>query len=184
MKKSKDGKKSRCKECENEYRKMRRRDGKAPAAELRGRIRKDKTRKVTGEDWWWPAFFEALATHGIVTRASEAADIVPQSVYATIKDNETFKLLFEQTRKVGLQRCVDEAIRRGTDGWDEPVFHQGMVVGHKRKYSDKLLEFVIRANFEEYRNVNDTNVNVNGKMSITDAIIAAQRGRKKEEDER
>lgn len=38
----------------------------------------------------------------------------------------------------------DEARRRAVDGVDEPVFQGGELVGHVRRYSDRLLEFLLR----------------------------------------
>jgi hypothetical protein len=44
-----------------------------------------------------------------------------------------------------------EARRRALDGWDEPVFWQGAECGVVRKYSDRLLELMLRANRPKYR---------------------------------
>ena len=45
----------------------------------------------------------------------------------------------------------EEALRRGLDGWDEPVYQGGTLVGHVRKYSDNLLLNTLRARRPEYR---------------------------------
>jgi hypothetical protein len=37
-----------------------------------------------------------------------------------------------------------EARRRAVQGWDEPVFHQGRKVGTIRKYSDRMLEILLK----------------------------------------
>ena len=42
-----------------------------------------------------------------------------------------------------------EARRRTAIGVDEPVFYQGQVVGHIRKYSDNLLMFLLKAHWPE-----------------------------------
>jgi hypothetical protein len=39
----------------------------------------------------------------------------------------------------GTQRIEDEMLRRGVEGWDEPVYQKGELVGHVRKYSDQML---------------------------------------------
>jgi hypothetical protein len=44
-----------------------------------------------------------------------------------------------------LERLEIEADRRAVDGFDEPVFHEGKVVGKKRRYSDTLLIFRLKA---------------------------------------
>ena len=44
-----------------------------------------------------------------------------------------------------VERLETEAQRRAVEGWDEPVFHEGREVGKKRRYSDTLLIFTLKA---------------------------------------
>lgn len=44
-----------------------------------------------------------------------------------------------------LEEGEAELKRRAVDGWDEPVFNQGELVGTKRKYSDTCLVFMLKA---------------------------------------
>lgn len=43
-------------------------------------------------------------------------------------------------------RLETEALRRAVEGVDEPVFHKGKVCGKVRRYSDGLLQALLRAN--------------------------------------
>ena len=92
--------------------------------------------------------------------------------YKVKKENDEFRALFDEARAIGLGRCVDEAIRRGCHGFEEVIYKNGEIVGTKRRYSDKLLEFIIRGNFSQYKNVGTNNVNVSNKMSISEAITS------------
>jgi len=162
------GKKSRCKTCEAAYRRARRRSDKPIPSETRG---KGPGKICNAEnDSWWAGFFKSLTEHGIVTRAAEANGVHQRLVWRLHKENEQFRELFDEARKIGLRRCIDEAIRRGSEGWDEPVFFNGEQVGTKRKFSDRLLEFIIRANFERYRQAMDASISLDGKMSVTDLL--------------
>jgi hypothetical protein len=38
-----------------------------------------------------------------------------------------------------------EAWRRAVEGFDEPVHYQGEVVGYVKKYSDRMLELLLKA---------------------------------------
>jgi hypothetical protein len=38
----------------------------------------------------------------------------------------------------------DEAVRRAYEGWLKPVFYQGRQCGAVRRYSDKLLMFLLK----------------------------------------
>ena len=42
-----------------------------------------------------------------------------------------------------------EARRRGLEGWDEPVFYQGAQLATVRKYSDRMLELLLRGHRPE-----------------------------------
>lgn len=82
-----------------------------------------------------------------------------------------------------------EAHRRAVVGVEEPVFYQGVVVGHITKHSDRLLELQLKANApEKYRdNVKlDAELNggvllVPGKMSVEEWL--ASQGGDSEADE-
>ena len=64
------------------------------------------------------AFLEALAHSGNVTEACEQS---------------------------GLSRATAYRLRRATQGVEEQVFYGGERVGTQRKYSDALLQFLLRA---------------------------------------
>lgn len=36
------------------------------------------------------------------------------------------------------------AIARASEGWLEPVYYQGVVCGHVRRFSDGLMQFLLR----------------------------------------
>lgn len=58
---------------------------------------------------------------------------------------------YEAARGRSFENIRAEIKRRAIDGVDEPVFHLGEVVGHIRKYSDRLLGAMAKANLPEYR---------------------------------
>jgi hypothetical protein len=45
----------------------------------------------------------------------------------------------------GTDRLEDEAYRRAVEGVPEPIFSRGEVVGERRVYSDRLIEFLVKA---------------------------------------
>jgi hypothetical protein len=54
-------------------------------------------------------------------------------------------------RGYGDDQIRDEMQRRAIHGVDEPVFHQGEIVGHITRYSDRLLGLMAKAHLPEYR---------------------------------
>jgi hypothetical protein len=64
-----------------------------------------------------------------------------------------------ETGALGLESAM---IKRATKGWKEPVFQNGALVGHKRKFSDPLLIKALEARLpERYGRKMEINNNVN-----------------------
>jgi hypothetical protein len=88
------------------------------------------------------------------------------------KLREAFPVMEELTQDaLEIYRCrVAEAIHsRAIDGWDEPVFYQGVEVGSIRRYSDRLLEMQAKRHMPEYRDHTTTDVNVSGGVLVVHA---------------
>ena len=98
------------------------------------------------------AFLESLSSCGNVTLAARESGITRQEWYRERADDEKFAATWEGAVQLGVEALEDEARRRAVDGVDEPVFYQGKVSGHVRKYSDTLLIFLLKAHKpEKYR---------------------------------
>ena len=91
------------------------------------------------------AFLDALSTTGSVTAACEVARIGRQSAYDWRRDDAAFAAAWAEAQVLGTDALEDEATRRATVGVEEPIFHQGVVVGHVRRHSDALLMFLLKA---------------------------------------
>jgi hypothetical protein len=66
----------------------------------------------------------------------------------------------------------DEVKRRAIDGVEEPVYHQGKVVGYVTKYSDRLLEMMARAHAPEYRERVEVSGAGGGPLELTSPDLA------------
>ncbi len=85
-------------------------------------------------------FLNLLARCGSVIQASQAAGYQdPRALQAYRKDNDDFADDWAAAVDAAACRLEDEADRRGIEGWLEPVFHKGAIVGHIRKFSDAML---------------------------------------------
>lgn len=99
----------------------------------------------------WKVFLEKLRINGNATQASALVGIDRTTAYNKRNEDADFAKAWDDAVNDGRQRladqCIEEAFRRGHDGWDEPVVSQGQVVvdpengGYLRirKYSDGLL---------------------------------------------
>ena len=58
--------------------------------------------------------------------------------------NASYKKAFAAAQDEAAQLLEDEAVRRATEGVLEPVFYQGEECGAVRRYSDGLMQFLLR----------------------------------------
>ncbi len=76
---------------------------------------------------------------GRVRAACKKAHVAHQTHYYWMKSDSAYQEAFERARVMAGDLVEDEAMRRAVDGWEEPVFFQGEVVGHVTKYDGTLL---------------------------------------------
>lgn len=72
-------------------------------------------------------FCEILAQTGIVGRAADAAGIKRDVVYRWRKDHPAFATAWDAALEVGLTALEDEVKRRGFEGVEKPITHQGQL---------------------------------------------------------
>lgn len=89
-------------------------------------------------------FLESLAKLGNVTAAAEHAGLDRVALYRLRKRNPSFAEAWAEAAEIGSSGVEDEAVRRGAEGWNDPVFYRGAQCGEVRKYSDNLLMFLLK----------------------------------------
>lgn len=94
-------------------------------------------------------FLTALASCGNVTEACRIADVSRNAMYMWKNEEPDFAEQWKVYLAAGAELLEDEAIRRAREGYDEPVFHQGAIVGKVRKYSDTLLIFLLKGQMKD-----------------------------------
>ena len=113
-------------------------------------------------------FIQALAECGNVSDACKAAFVNRETAYEHKRNNAGFATAWDDAIETAIDRLEKEAIRRGRDGVNEPVFYQGEECGVIRKYSDSLLALLLKAHRpEKYReNVNMNQNTTNTKVTV------------------
>lgn len=91
-------------------------------------------------------FLELLMQNGNVSRCAAEIGVSYTTVSKHANKDPYFKECIEIAKAKFIGTLEDEAIRRGRDGVEEDVYFQGVVVGTKRVYSDKLLADALKAN--------------------------------------
>ncbi|HRW52646.1 MAG TPA: hypothetical protein P5081_07145, partial [Phycisphaerae bacterium] len=92
-----------------------------------------------------------VAAHGCFAIACREAGISATTLKNWRRADPEFAEALEVSRAEAAELLEMEAHRRAVKGVKEPVYHQGKVVGHVRKYSDALLTTLLKgANPEKY----------------------------------
>jgi len=88
---------------------------------------------------------EAIAHTGILTHSLRIANITSTSYYNHLESDPAFAEEVQRAIDFSTDCMEAEAIRRGVEGYKEAVYHQGKVVGWNTRYSDKMLEIMLKA---------------------------------------
>lgn len=104
---------------------------------------------------------------GNVSKAAKAAGISRSSAYDHKTADADFSAAWENVIDDVVDAMEEELHRRSTKGVQEPVFYRGQMVAKVRKYSDRLLEFALKAKRPDvYRDRVDVNQNVTGTLDV------------------
>lgn len=127
------------------------------------------------------AFLAAYARCGNITAAAKAAKCHRNSHYMWMEEKEDenegehYPTLFEEASDTAVERMEAEADRRALEGYDEPVFYEGEQCGTKRRYSDVLLIFRLKAlRPEKYRDRSEVRTDGTMTLRIAETIIPAR----------
>lgn len=107
----------------------------------------------------WNKFFAKLAERGNITEACSASGVGRTTVYEHIAlgekrdappDDRAWLARFKEAKETAMDKLESEAFRRAHDGVEEPIVgrvgkDQDGVVTHVKRYSDGLLQFLLRA---------------------------------------
>jgi hypothetical protein len=99
-------------------------------------------------------FLETLSDTANVTRAAQAIGMARTYMYEVRGADPEFEKAWDAAVQLGTSALEDEATRRASEGWDEPVFYQGEQTGLIRKFSDTLLIFLLKARDPKFRERN------------------------------
>jgi hypothetical protein len=91
------------------------------------------------------ARFLAVLSRGLpVAAAAARAGVARDTVYGWREADAGFRAAWESAYAEGGDAIEEEAHRRGVEGWEEPVYQGGEQVGEVRRYSDRLLDRLLK----------------------------------------
>lgn len=104
-------------------------------------------------------FLRIYAQVGSISKVCQIMGIGRRTVQMYAQKHPEYRERMNEAKEECTERMEAEAIRRGTDGYEEPVFYKGVQVSTIRKFSDILLIFMLKAlRPEVYRE--NTNVHI------------------------
>lgn len=96
-------------------------------------------------------FIEEFAKHGVVSRACRDAQVWRTTYYRWLQLYPAFAERVLDALEQANDAIREEAHTRAIEGWDEPVYQKGGLVGYIRKKSDAVLLKMMAARLPEYR---------------------------------
>jgi len=93
----------------------------------------------------------SFAEHGTVLAASKECGVSCETIRLARRDNPDFAQAMEEAWEQFGEMVAAEVKRRAVDGWEEPVFQKGELIGHVRKFSDRLLELMAKRTNAEFK---------------------------------
>lgn len=116
-------------------------------------------------------FLDELAESGNVLATAEMLNLDRRALYRLRKEDPEFAHGWDEAMDQAADALEVEARRRAVEGWDEPVFYQGIESGMVRKFSDTLLIFLLKgARPEKFRERTSTELSGPGGAPLATAI--------------
>lgn len=94
---------------------------------------------------WEKAFLTYLSATGNVSSAAMRTGIERSTAYRLYESAPDFAAAWDEALEVACDALELEARRRAFIGTLEPVFYKGQEVGGVRKYSDTLMQMLLKA---------------------------------------
>lgn len=111
-------------------------------------------------------FLQHLRKTGLLWVSADLAGVSGYTVKLHMKDDEDFRTQVEEAMNLYRDSIESEIHRRGIEGVDEPVFHQGIKVALVRKFSDRMLELHAKRHIAAYRDKVTADVNMGGGVLV------------------
>lgn len=110
----------------------------------------------------WLTFCQEFMRTGRQDKACKLSGIPRETVYKRTRQDVEFAKFVAEVKEILMESLEDEAVRRGRDGWLEPVYFKGEFQGNVRKYDSSLLTFMlIHGKPEKYRPKKEQELTIN-----------------------
>ena len=90
-------------------------------------------------------FLAHLSRVGRIRRAAALSEVDTSSLYKERKANPDFAARWQEALDRAVDWAEDELYRRGVEGWEEPVYQGGRLIGYVTRYSDADLALLLKS---------------------------------------
>jgi hypothetical protein len=94
-------------------------------------------------------FIEVLRGTCNVSEAARSVGVSRGYAYQYKLEHRDFAEQWDEAEQEAVDAVELEARRRGVEGWEEPVFYKGQQCGTIRRYSDRMLEILLKGHRPE-----------------------------------
>ena len=112
-------------------------------------------------------FLETFATCRTHTEACAVAGVSRPTVATWIKNDEAFKDKYDEAIEHFADTLFQTGLALVRDGWSEPIMHNGQVVSHRPKKSERLIKLYLKAHLPEFRDKHELTGKDGGPLKVT-----------------
>ena len=118
-------------------------------------------------------FLKALkANGGVVSKALAESGLKRTVAYIHFRDDPEFAEEWVDALESGIDELYEEAKRRAVHGVEEPVLQGGRIVGTTKRFSDKLLIYLLKQG--DYQKRWRSRLVQTGNLAMQSIVIAAE----------
>lgn len=114
-------------------------------------------------------FLEEYSRTGLLHASAYSAGITPNILAVKRRQSKEFDDEVRHALERFHETLEGEARRRAVEGFDEPVFHKGMECGAVKRFSDRLLEILLKRHIPEFRDKFQLDATLKGGVLVVPA---------------
>lgn len=119
-------------------------------------------------------YLDTLTQCGLVQLSAKTAGLSLVAIKKHRLSSDEFRIMEEDAKAEFRERLELEALRRGFEGYDEDVYHNGSVVGQQRRFDTTLTVQVLKRHIPEYTDRVSADVNVKGGVLLAPGTFPAE----------
>lgn len=110
-----------------------------------------------------------IVNYGIIVDACVSSGVSYRNWEQLCKQFPDLNALKDEAKELYREKISRAVHNRAIEGWLEPVFYKGGLVGYIRRFSDRMLELQAKRHIPEYRDKSAVDMNVAGGVLVVNS---------------